>query len=444
MSACVHYRSMPLTEKSVEDALALPDAHEIRIRASSIRHPILRPISFNLKDGLSVDEAAILAVIQNPILKAERDKRDISNAEIIQAGILPNPDLSYSFQTPVGGDTEGKSDAYGMGFNWEITSLIARGARKSSMRFKARSVDLSIAWKEWQIAEAAKLAIYRVVLCNKRLFLKKRLFDLYEDLFSQMKKGIGLGVVTRPEIISTKDRVEDASMEVIRARAELQDSWLNLKKILGIPASMKLRLEKGIRLMKVQEIPAAHKLIEGLDKRRLDLVALRYGYKSQDERLREAILAQFPKISLGFTAERDTDGAKIVGFGIGISIPIFNRNQGKIAIEKTTRKMLFDEYSARLFEARSEIYHLREGLYFDFKQLDRLNRIIKRQARINRLYYKAFRMGNASILDYYQRMIQLNKKRLQKVDLEKHIVSLEIGLEIASGSYIFSGDGHGK
>ena len=43
------------------------------------------------------------------------------------------------------------------------------------------------------------------------------------------------------------------------------------------------------------------------------------------------------------------------GFSISLAIPLFDRNQGKIAIEKATRAQLFDEYMARLFEARSTI-----------------------------------------------------------------------------------------
>ena len=58
-------------------------------------------------------------------------------------------------------------------------------------------------------------------------------------------------------------------------------------------------------------------------------------------------------------------------------MPIFNRNQGKIAIEKATRKRLFDEYAARLFEAVSRIYKLTERLSFDLKKLDFINKSIE-------------------------------------------------------------------
>jgi len=428
---------MPITDESLKNTLSVPSEKEIRIKASKIHHPILKPVSFNLKDGLSVDEASILAVIQNPILKAERDRRNIAYAELIQAGILPNPKISCSFETPVGGNTEEKVNAYGIDLNWEITSLITRGARRSSYKFKARSIDLDIAWKEWQVAEAAKLAVYRVIISEKKFSLRKKIWLLYKRLLSEVEKGVKLGIITKSELFSVRQKFHDARAELIQSKADLRDSWLDLKRILGVPANMDLVLEKRIKLMKVRNIPKPQELTDGLDKRRLDLVALRYGYKSQDERLREAILAQFPKINLAFIAQQDTDGVKTIGFGISLSLPIFNRNQGKIAIEKATRKRLFDEYAARLFEAVSRIYKLTERLSFDLKKLDFINKYIEELEKTSKLYHLAFQAGRANLFDYYDTMIQLSKKRLEKINLQGDILSILIGLEIASGRYLF-------
>src|SRR5207244_1895661 len=91
------------------------------------------------------------------------------------------------------------------------------------------------------------------------------------------------------------------------------------------------------------------------ESRRLDLLALKSGYESQDATLRAAILAQFPKINLGFSTARDTTDVRTVGFGVTIDIPVFDRNQGVIATETATRQKLLDEYIGRVFAARSDI-----------------------------------------------------------------------------------------
>jgi hypothetical protein len=70
-----------------------------------------------------------MAVIVNPRLRAIRDQRGLASAQLLQAGILPNPQLSYSLAFPSGANPGKLVNAYGLGMSWEITSLIARSAK---------------------------------------------------------------------------------------------------------------------------------------------------------------------------------------------------------------------------------------------------------------------------------------------------------------------------
>ncbi|HEV2679962.1 MAG TPA: TolC family protein, partial [Rhodanobacter sp.] len=46
------------------------------------------------------------------------------------------------------------------------------------------------------------------------------------------------------------------------------------------------------------------------------------------------------------------------GFSIGITLPLFDRNRGNIAIEKATRQQLKDDYAARMLDTRSDMQRL--------------------------------------------------------------------------------------
>src|SRR2546422_974324 len=59
--------------------------------------------------------------------------------------------------------------AYSVGVSWEITSLIAREHRHRAAAAQAASVDLEIAWKEWQVAQEARTAAYQVLALNASL-----------------------------------------------------------------------------------------------------------------------------------------------------------------------------------------------------------------------------------------------------------------------------------
>jgi outer membrane protein TolC len=100
-------------------------------------------------------------------------------------------------------------------------------------------------------------------------------------------------------------------------------------------------------------------------KRRPDLLALEAGYRAQDEKLRAAILAQFPAITVGFVKARDNGNISSNGLSISLSLPLFDGNRGNIAIERATRQQLHDEYSARLLADRNDMQQLLQDLQSD-------------------------------------------------------------------------------
>jgi len=86
---CARYESRPLTETAVNQALAVPDPAELVIQARELNHPIQKPLELDIADGISPDEAAVLAILPNPSLRGERDRRALADAQLLQAGIFP-------------------------------------------------------------------------------------------------------------------------------------------------------------------------------------------------------------------------------------------------------------------------------------------------------------------------------------------------------------------
>src|SRR5678809_84898 len=93
-AGCARYQSQPLSKESVEQVLAVPDDQSLRIAASQLHHPVLRPLEINPQSPLSPEQVAVLSVIVNPDLRAERNRRAVAQAQLLQAGLLPNPQLS--------------------------------------------------------------------------------------------------------------------------------------------------------------------------------------------------------------------------------------------------------------------------------------------------------------------------------------------------------------
>ncbi|PYK86406.1 MAG: hypothetical protein DMF47_06545, partial [Verrucomicrobia bacterium] len=74
-----------------EQPLESGAAHLLRIPASRIDSAVPDPVVVNSRVGVGPDEAAAIALYSNPALRAIRNRRGLAAAQLIQAGILPNP-----------------------------------------------------------------------------------------------------------------------------------------------------------------------------------------------------------------------------------------------------------------------------------------------------------------------------------------------------------------
>jgi outer membrane protein TolC len=436
VQGCTAYKPLPLDEGTIAKSLKLPDMEAIRIKAKELHHPILKPVEFDIRDGLSADEAAILAVIANPKLRAIRDQRHLADAQLLQAGVLPNPQLGYSLDFPTGGATEGTINAYNFSLNWEFTSLISRSAKINAAKADAASVDLDVAWEEWQTAEAAKLNVYHIYFFDQTLVLARAEEEGLKNNLDRVNRGATLGFMTRIDVAAADAAVRKMHGLVLTAEQHREQEQLALNQSLGIPAQENISLEKGIEPNAPENLPSGAELIDGIEERRLDLLALKSGYQAQEERLRGAVLAQFPKINIGFAHARDNTDVISSGFGITIDLPLFDRNQGAIAVEDATRTKLFDEYAARLFEARGEVARLIADMGALQKQVEAAQQSIPVLQDVVDSYRTALLQGNADVLTYYNARSDLTNKRLELLDLKRQLADMGVALEIAAGRYL--------
>jgi len=436
VQACTTYHRMPLNSSTVAQKLLPPQMQTIRVRAKSIKHPLLKPVTFDERNGLSPDEAAILAVLANPALRAIRDEKGISTAQTIQAGILPNPQVSYSLDVPTGGNTEGTINAFGLGLNWDITSLLAQGTRVRAARNHSISVDLDVAWQEWQVAQAARLHVFRLVILKKQLALATKVEKQLKETLAIVQRAFSLRAETVVDLNAAKVAYQQAYNRVLTLQQKYEHERHALNKTLGLPADSKVRLQRDIKLPSWQTLPREEKLITGLEKRRLDLLALKKGYNSQEAQVRAAILSQFPKINIGVTHARDTGDVITTGFAITVDLPFFDRNQGQIAIKRATRKRLFDEYVARVFEARSTVASILGDMKFIKQDIKAAQDSVYTLGHLVQAYKKALEEGNADILSYNNIRVELNAKRLGIFQLKRDLADMGIALEIAAGKYL--------
>lgn len=342
LSGCAHYRPNPLP--TAPDLQMMP---QLTVPAKQFWLPGLEPHMVSTK-GLDETTVMTLAVFNNPDLKAARLQTGVAKAQLLQAGLLPDPQFDVNFAT--------SALDYGgvLGLSQQIQALLTRGAAKAAAHASVQQVNLNILWQEWQIAEQARELFIQAradsrlqsVLTSARAVLQ----DRYNRDQTAMQHGDETAGTVAADLYSLSNA--DTALRQLQIQINLNRHALNA--LLGLDPSIQLHLIGPIAVpaLSQSEYNAA---VVALPQNRADLLALQAGYQSQEETLRRAILAQFPALSAGVEFERDpVEGVNAIGPTVTLSLPIFNRNRGQIAIQRATRAVLRQTYQARLDATQSQ------------------------------------------------------------------------------------------
>ncbi len=439
LAGCTTYHARPLPPSDAIGTRPEQDLGAIEIPASEIEHPLLRPLVVRVEDGLTPDEAALLAVAANPELRAARAARGVAAAQLVAAGILPNPVLSASEDVPVS-DTTGAVTGVSLGAALDILGFLTRGAEKEAGRRGVESVDLGLAWQEWQVAQSARIETYYAMLLDRAVRLARSQEQQMSQSVSTLEDAVSRQLATRVEL----GAAEVAYRTTVDARLTLElqrdTAAVSLARMLGVDRTALPELQDvGIPFDTDSAdtggagLPTLDALVAGLGARRLDLQGLRTGYLSQEARVRAAVLRQFPQIGIGVNRIRDTGNLLTLGPAVTMSFPLFDRNQGEIAVTRATRDVLRAEYDARVIGARATIEALLLQVTVTRQRLANLRAGVAAQERTVELYNRALQSGNADVLTYYNARSDLMNRRLEAVAALRDLVGLAIALETESG-----------
>ena len=308
--------------------------------------------------------------------------------------------------------------------------------KQTAARKNFRSVDLDVAWQEWQIAVNARTAVYRVLGLDTQVAQARDATDGLQQSAEAMRKAVDAHEKTVLDLAAAESASQDSRATMLALEQELEKQRLGLNKILGAEPDVRVALHSGLSLPSRLAAPAQHDLADNLESRRLDLLGLQQGLESQDATVRAAILAQFPKMSAAFVKASDTTNVHTTGFNVAVDVPIFDRNQGVIATERATRQRLRDEYNQRVFEAHSDI----AAAIADIRSLDRqiaaAEEALPLLEKLVSSAQTAIEQHNADVLSYYTARSNLLQKRIQLIKLQEQLLEAHTALEIASGRYL--------
>lgn len=389
LGACAGYRPLPLAEPPVA-RLA-----DLRVPASSLPASAPATHRFDASDGLDVTEVAMLAVADNPELRRLRDDLGVAQAQAFAAGLLPDPQLTAEKDRPTSRQP-GLTRAFTLGLGYDLGNLLTRPARVAAANGSAREVHLSLLWNEWQTVARARQLFDRIDALQAQARRLRGERDALAPLQPVIERALAAGDLTWDGAGNGLRAATDVAARLADVERRASQADHDLHDLLGLDATVALHLVGAPYRIDPTDhgIDAA---LATMTRRRPDLRALQAGYAAQEAKLRAAILAQFPAITLGFARARDTGDVYTSGFQVALSLPLFDRNRGNIAIEAATRRRLHDDYAARVLAARNDI----DRLLHDMRSYrDERPALLKNARELARARDAAERSYRAGLIDW--------------------------------------------
>jgi cobalt-zinc-cadmium efflux system outer membrane protein len=419
LCGCATYHSRPLP--------AGPDlarAPALSVPAGNLGLPGLAPQPLDPAKGLTETNLVTLAVVGNPRLKAARLQAGIARAQLLQAGLLPDPQISGGLSKSA------LFTGYSAVLSEDLQALVTRSAAKGAARAHLARVNLDILWQEWQVAERAReLFIESRMLARLRRVVGRQR-RLLGRVYRQDEASLSQGDVTVGEV--TADFIAWNAAETRWRALELRENETRhaLDELLGLSPGVRLRL-RGAASAPVVTAAEYRSALAALPRRRPDLLALQAGYRSEEERLREAILAQFPLLSAGVTKARSAEeGIQSVGFDVTLTLPLFNRNRGPIAAARASRAYLRQAYQASLDETASQADQVWQAIVIMRRELPILDR---RAAELDRAAGAArdnLRRGTLTLTDYAQADANALAARAEELQLRASLAQAQSALAL--------------
>jgi len=427
LCSCAEYLPNPLSERiDLRDKPAL-----MMVTPADVPLPVLRSHRFDLRRPLDMDEVATLAVVANPDLRAARARLGVARAQSFAAGILPNPQFTVDYGFLTGGP--GTNDGYAIGLAQDVLPLLTLSVRKAAAERDAAAVSLDILWQEWLVVSQARtLYVQRASLEQQRAILTGSLAlfaGRYQRSNAAMMKGDEILPVVAADLVSLsaiETQTNDVEQLILRNKHDLNA-------LLGLKPDAPLRL-------------AGLSLPSGLDGRRLtprladlaghrpDILALKLGYGAEEERVRQTIIEQFPKLSIGTSRAKDTTAVFTQTLSVSLTLPVFDRNQGNIAIEAATRERLKLEYQARLNASYAASARLVTEIALAEGQLRTAeSRTANLQTALDQSQ-AAFKAGNLDGRTYADLETSLVTSKLTAAKLRQVILEQRVALQTLVGS----------
>jgi cobalt-zinc-cadmium efflux system outer membrane protein len=291
-----------------------------------------------------------LALRNNPTLQQATRVVERSAGQARQAGLLPNPVVGYQGEQIRGGIQDGGEQG---GFIQQTIPLGGKlGLRREVFEQQRRADEIGASKQRYRVLGGVDQAFYSALAAQETVTVRRNLLGLTQDALTTARQLANVGQADAPDVLQSEVEAEQAQVEYETAEYDYVQTFQSLAAIAGQRDLPLARLTGDLETLPV--IDTAHVMdtilrdSPAIKRAQQDVTRAETALKSArrevapDLQLRAGLEQNFEP--LGESGPLHAVGAQ--GFvTAGITIPIFNRNQGNIEAAKADLERMRAEVS---------------------------------------------------------------------------------------------------
>jgi cobalt-zinc-cadmium efflux system outer membrane protein len=371
---------------------------------------------------LTYQQALDLATSRNLGVAAARRARAIREAAVRTARQYSNPDLSVELTR----DSPHQVVTAGVPLDF--------GPRRSR-RIDLANEELSLADVDVQselrtVRRAVRQAYYSLLAGDERVELADSILELSQRFRDAAQARFEAGAAPRLEVLQADLGVARAHADLELARSDRVAAQATLNSVINAPAAQPVMLS-GTMLDGIPAI-AYEPMLALAVASNVDLIALDRQIAIEQRRVgllrAERTPAASVSVSALFNAPPEFNSG--AGVGIGLSLPLFSRNQGEIAQSIATVSQLRARREATMREVENAVFGLTARISAQRRRTDTYDRdLVPTASSLESLAEESYRAGRTSVLgvlDAQRNLRDLRREALQAaLDLQLTIADLE-------------------
>lgn len=355
-----------------------------------------------LQEGeLTAEKAVAVAMRNNPRLQATLAQLGIARADLLQASTISNPIFEAEYRVPAD-----PFHAYELRLAQSLVELLQLGRRRAIGRATFDAAQLRITSEVVRFAADVRSAYYDLVAATQLVAARRLNLESAKAAAEVAVKQHQAGNITDLDLENQQAMYEQAKLDLAREERDLLLAREALVRNVGLrDASVEWRVPSGLPPLPAAELDQ-QQLEQLAAAQRLDVAIVRREIEIAERQIPVARLGALGDIVADVHYQRDAEGARTVGPGIEVPIPLFNsgaaarsRAEAQWLRARHLLNAMLAESSSNLRTARASVAEARARVeYYRDVLLPRRARIVE----LTKLEHNAMLVGVFQLLQAKQ------------------------------------------